>query len=46
MVTMTPGAFIAKWRGSELKERSTAQEHFFDLCRLPGEPTSAEFERR
>ena len=40
--TMTPGAFIAKWRASELKERSAAQEHFIDLCRLLGEPTPAE----
>ena len=40
--TMTPGAFIAKWRASELKERSAAQEHFIDLCRVLGEPTPAE----
>ena len=39
---MTPGDFIAKWRASELKERSAAQEHFIDLCRLLGEPTPAE----
>ena len=39
---MTPGAFVAKWRRSELKERSAAQEHFIDLCRLLGEPTPAE----
>ena len=39
---MTPGAFIAKWRASELKERSAAQEHFIDLCRLLGQPTPAE----
>ena len=39
---MTPGAFIAKWHASELKERSAAQEHFIDLCRLLGEPTPAE----
>ena len=39
---MTPGAFIAKWRATELKERSAAQEHFIDLCRLLGEPTPAE----
>ena len=38
---MTPGAFIAKWLASELKERSAAQEHFIDLCRLLGEPTPA-----
>ena len=39
---MTPLEFIAKWRASELKERSAAQEHFIDLCRLLGEPTPAE----
>ncbi len=39
---MTPGAFIAKWRAAELKERSAAQEHFIDLCRLLDEPTPAE----
>ena len=33
---MTPGEFIAKWRASELKERSAAQSHFNDLCRLLG----------
>ncbi len=37
--TMTPGAFIAKWRASELKESSASQEHFIDLCRLLDEPT-------
>ena len=39
---MTPYDFIAKWRASELKERSAAQEHFIDLCRLLDEPTPAE----
>ena len=39
---MTPGAFIAKWRASELKESSASQEHFIDLCRLLAEPTPAE----
>ena len=39
---VTPAAFVAKWRASELKERSGAQEHFIDLCRLLGEPTPAE----
>ena len=38
---MTPGEFIAKWRVSELKESSAAQEHFIDLCRLLGEQTPA-----
>ena len=36
---MTPQDFIRKWRNAELKERSAAQEHFIDLCRLLGEPT-------
>ncbi|MDQ5910459.1 MAG: hypothetical protein QG599_2555 [Pseudomonadota bacterium] len=35
-------AFIAKWRVSTLKERSAAQEHFIDLCRLLGVKTPAE----
>ena len=39
---MTPHEFIAKWRASELKESSAAQEHFIDLCRLLDEPTPAE----
>ena len=39
---MTPHKFITKWRASTLKERSAAQEHFIDLCRLLGEPTPAE----
>ena len=39
---MTPDEFISKWQASSLKERSAAQEHFIDLCRLFGEPTPAE----
>ena len=39
---MTPEEFIAKWRAVDLKERSAAQEHFIDLCRLLDEPTPAE----
>lgn len=34
--------FIEKWRKSELKERSAAQEHFIDLCHLVGHKTPAE----
>lgn len=34
--------FVRKWRNVELKERSAAQEHFIDLCRVLGEPTPAE----
>ena len=39
---MTPDQFIAKWQATTLKERSAAQEHFIDLCRLLDEPTPAE----
>ena len=42
--TLTPKEFITKWHASELKERSAAQEHFIDLCRLLGEPTPAEID--
>ena len=38
----TPENFIHKWRNSTLKERSAAQEHFIDLCRLLGEKTPVE----
>ncbi len=37
--TLTPHAFVAKWRANRAKERSAAQEHFIDLCRMLGEPT-------
>ena len=33
--------FAAKWKKVELKERSAAQEHFLDLCRLLGHPSPA-----
>jgi hypothetical protein len=39
---VTPDQFINKWQGVTLKERSAAQEHFLDLCRLLDEPTPAE----
>ena len=39
---MTPQEFINKWRDVELKERSAAQEHFIDVCRLIDEPTPVE----
>jgi len=39
---MTPADFVAKWKPATLKERSAAQEHFTDLCRMLGEPTPAE----
>ncbi len=31
---MTPDEFIKKWRPNELKERSSSQSHFNDICRL------------
>ena len=40
--TFTVDAFIRKWRAVELKERSAAQEHFIDLCRVLDEPTPAD----
>ena len=40
--TLTPQAFVAKWRDTTLKERAAAQEHFIDLCRLLGQPTPAD----
>lgn len=39
---MTPEQFIKKWDAANLSERSAAQQHFLDLCRLLGEPPPAE----
>lgn len=39
---MTPEEFIAKWEPVTLTERSAAQQHFIDLCRLLDQPTPAE----
>jgi len=39
--TMTPQEFVDKWRRSKLAERSAAQSHFNDLCRMLGHPTPA-----
>lgn len=39
---MTPNEFIAKWRNQKRKERSAAQSHFIDLCRLLDEPSPAD----
>ena len=38
----TVNDFIRKWHAVELKERSAAQEHFLDLCRLLGEESPAQ----
>jgi len=39
---MDAKTFIAKWKGSTLKERSAAQEHFIDLCHLIEQDTPAQ----
>ncbi|MBM3476390.1 MAG: class I SAM-dependent DNA methyltransferase, partial [Armatimonadetes bacterium] len=39
---MTPHEFRLKWTDHELKERSSYQEHFIDLCRMLDHPTPAE----
>jgi hypothetical protein len=31
---VTPEEFVTKWQRSKLKERSSSQPHFLDLCRL------------
>ena len=36
---MNAAEFVAKWRKAELKERSAAQEHFLDLCRVFDHPS-------
>lgn len=41
---MNPIEFQRKWIGVDLKERSAAQEHFLDLCRVLGHPTPAEMD--
>ena len=40
--TLTPAAFVEKWRGVTTTEKAGSQEHFIDLCRLLGEPTPHE----
>jgi hypothetical protein len=40
--SITPQELVAKWRGDTRKERSVAQEHFIDLCRLLGHETPGE----
>src|SRR6266404_5911762 len=41
-MTLTPDAFIAKWRASSLTESAASQSQFIDLCGLLGEPTPAD----
>lgn len=46
LAAMTPEQFIAKWRGSELSERSASQSHFNDLCTLLGVPKPTDADQR
>jgi hypothetical protein len=39
---MTPDQFILNWQNNSLKERSSSQSHFNDLCRLYDHPTPHE----
>lgn len=41
MTSLTPQQFVQKWEDSALKERSSYQEHFMDVCHLVGHPTPA-----
>src|SRR5690242_19302657 len=34
--------FVARWKDATLSERSAAQQHFLDLCRVLGQPSPAE----
>lgn len=43
---LTPLEFVAKWQHSTTKERSAAQEHFIDLCRMLGEPTPNDADKK
>ncbi len=40
--TMTPQAFVAKWRRASATERAASQSHFNDLCDLLGQPKPLE----
>jgi hypothetical protein len=42
---MHPVEFVKKWRGATLTERSAAQQHFLDLCRVLDVPTPADVDR-
>ncbi len=39
---MTPQVFVSKWQKTALTERSSAQQHFLDLCDLLGHPKPAD----
>lgn len=41
---LTLPAFVAKWQGSKLSERSAAQSHFIDLCQVLNEPAPTDLD--
>ena len=43
---LSPQEIVHKWRDVTLKERSAAQEHFIDMCRLVGYGTPAKADPR
>lgn len=43
---ITPQEFVRKWKRIELKERSAAQAHFRDLCRMLEQPAPEEADPR
>ncbi len=43
-MSLPPSTFVSKWRSTDLKERSSYQEHFIDVCRLLDHPTPAELD--
>ena len=43
-MSLTPQAFVAKWRAVSLSERSSYQQHFLDLCELVNHPKPAELD--
>ncbi len=44
MPTLSPQQFVKKWSQIQLKERSTAQSHFNDICALVGHKTPLEID--
>jgi type II restriction/modification system DNA methylase subunit YeeA len=42
---MTANEFIKKWQGVQLKEKSSYQEHFLDLCKLVEHPSPVETDK-
>lgn len=43
--SLTPDAFVRKWRDMALKERSASQSHFIDLCHMLGWPTPTDADK-